>query len=199
MIRSFSLLALFKALTLSTEARAQDLQSPFLKPTAFSVVKAEEGAAKAVGQKQDSTRVTARVEVPGRQIVAFNVKNSKLDSFTDDKDTDLIALPAAGGRASLPIQLDGQFGGVANVIHFNAPTCPAKGATKVRIKGSIAALVGKDEKDIEKKDVDLKKGVDLEFGTLKRFLSPSTGFGMRRNPDAHYLSRREATQIGHAA
>ncbi len=180
MTRSLGLLALCAAFALPT-APAQDLQGPFLKVTAFQVAKPEEGAVKGFVQRDGTTRITARVEIPGRSVVAFNLANSKLDSFTDDKNTDLIPTPVAGGVPPQAIQLGSAFGASThNVIHFEAPNCPAKAATKVRIKGTVAVLVGKDEKEVEKKDLTAKTSIDLEFGTIKmQQPAKTTGFGSR--------------------
>jgi hypothetical protein len=59
-----------------------------------------------------------------------------------------------------------------NDVTFHAPNCPAKGAAKVRIKGRVVAVVGKDEKEMEKKD--FTGTADLGFGTISE---QQGGFG----------------------
>jgi hypothetical protein len=60
----------------------------------------------------------------------------------------------------------------SNDLTFRAPNCPAVGATKVRIKGSVVVVVGKDEKEFEKKD--FAGTADLGFGTIRELVG---GFG----------------------
>lgn len=124
----------------------------------------------------EGTTVTALLHLPGRFLIGVDTSQSKLEAFTDDKTADL----REGGRAgrlglrsvvtASRLSADGKY---AKVV-FRAPGCPGAGATKVRVKGSVAALVGQDEKTVEKKDVSLKDGVDLEIGTLK-VLVPAGG------------------------
>jgi hypothetical protein len=66
-----------------------------------------------------------------------------------------------------PIISPGYLIDEANVITFHAPSCPIRGASRVRIKGSVVVLVGKDEKEVEKKDFSLKEGGNLDFGSIK--------------------------------
>lgn len=179
MIRSLGFAALGAAFALPV-ATAQDIQGPFFKPLAFHVQKSDGGGAKNLqGDRESGTRVVARLEVPGRTIVALDTKNSTLDNFTDDKKTDLLPAPAAGAlpnRLALPIAvhtdgLDSKPGDVA----FHGPVCPAKGATKVHLKGTVVVLLGKEEKEVEKKDVVLKDGAELGFGNLK---APTNSLGL---------------------
>jgi hypothetical protein len=57
---------------------------------------------------------------------------------------------------------------------FHTPDYPAKGATRIHIKGNVTLVVAKDQKEIEKKDVALGRVVDLQVGTLK---SANSGSG----------------------
>jgi hypothetical protein len=175
MIRSVSLLVLL-AVVASSSSPAQDLlQGPKWTPLEFHVQKTEEGE-NALREFNRGTHVVARLELLGQKFVAIDMTKCKLDSFTDDKNTDLLAAPAAR-PLSLAISNSTVLGGKPNDINFQAPGCPVKGATKVHIKGTIIALVGKDEKEVEKKDVALKDGLELEMGGIKLQLAKATGFG----------------------
>lgn len=116
------------------------------------------------------TRLEFMLEVPGASIVRIVDTRCNLDSFTDDKNTDFLA-DSGDEKVRMPhlsqglpgVSADGKYAMVT--VHAGIP--PAAGATRLRIKGTVTVMVGKNEKDIEKKDVSLQKGVELEFGTLK--------------------------------
>jgi hypothetical protein len=166
------LLSLPLLATLVAEAPAQDLQGPSWKPQAFQVMKPDADEKSVLRDASVGTRVVARLGLLGQKFITIDPVKSKLDSFTDDLKTDLLAAPAVGAlpfaRASLITGgRSGLSGARPNDITFHAPGCPSRGATKVRIKGTVTVIVGKDEKTIEKKDVVLKAGVDLDIGSLK--------------------------------
>jgi hypothetical protein len=176
MIRSLGLLAVLVAFSGAT---AQDVQKPTLKVMAFHVTKSDGAPAKSddrgPGARADrdlGTRVVVRVEVPGRQLISFDTKASKVESFTDDKDTDLAAVPAGSPAPTLLEVERASIRTRTNDVTFHAPNCPAKGAAKVRIKGSVVAVVGKDEKEIEKKE--FAGSAEFEFGKM---VEQKGGFG----------------------
>jgi hypothetical protein len=170
MIRSFGLVAVLAAFS---AAAAQDVQKPTLKVMSFHVTKPDGPVAKADARadgrgpgfdRDRGTRVVVRVEVPGRQLLNIDTKASKVESFTDDKNTDLTVAPAGGPPTKLLEVERGAIRTRPSELTFHAPACPAGGATKVRIKGSLIVVVGKDEKDVEKKD--FAGDADLGFGTV---------------------------------
>ena len=160
MIRSFGLLAVLAGFSATT---AQEAQKPTLKVIGFLVVKVEEGVPKRSQDREQGTRVVVRVDVPGRHIISFDTKASKVDYFSDDKNTDLTATEP-GPKSLVKIDRTGLQVAKPNDLTFHAPLCPTAGATKVRIKGSVVAIVGKTEKETEKKD--FTGNADLGFGTI---------------------------------
>lgn len=94
------------------------------------------------------TRVTVILRLTGRAIVGFEPAQSKLEGFTDDKGTDLLAATEDGQfpRPRVTAELaEGHYG----LVSFRGPGIPAAGATRVRIRGTVVALVGKGEKEVE--------------------------------------------------
>src|SRR5215208_127645 len=137
MIRSLGLLAVLVAFSGAT---AQDVQKPTLKVMSFHVGKPDGPAAKlddrgksddrGPGARADrdlGTRVVVRVEVPGRQLISFDTKASKVESFTDDKNTDLAAVPAGSPAPTLLEVERATIRTRTNDVTFHAPNCPAKG------------------------------------------------------------------------
>jgi hypothetical protein len=168
MIRSLGLLVVLVAFSTAT---AEDAQKPTLHVMSFHVTKPE-AVPGMLGDRDRGTRVSVRLEVPGRSLLSFDTKASKVESFADDKNTDLMAVPPGSPAPQLlEVERSGSRGRT-NDLTFHAPDCPAKGATKVRVKGSLVAIVGKTEKEIEKKD--FAGDADLGFGTMKE---QKGGFG----------------------
>jgi hypothetical protein len=192
MARSLGLLALFAG---AAQTPAQDLVRPEPKWTPLSFSVAKPGGGRNPGLDLDQgTQVVVRIDLPGQKIVAGDLAKCKVDSFTDDLKTDLLATPDPFGR---PVVSGGRtfLTEEANNFSFHTPGHPAKGAAKVRIKGSVALIVGRDEKDVEKKDAELraKAGVDLGFGTLKLKLD---GFNPGGAPASYaYEGSRPLTSV----
>jgi hypothetical protein len=121
----------------------------------------------------EGTRITALLHMPARFIVGIDQNKSNIEKMADDKNNDL--LKRLGIRTDSHVSATDFTGKYAAVV-FHAPYWPGQGATRIRIKGTIVALVGKDEAAIELKRVSLKNGVDSEFGkfTLDSFRWPGT-------------------------
>ena len=127
MIRSLGLFAAFAAVS---AAAAQDVQKPTLKVVALHVVKPDGPAAKVddrgkgdrpFGVDRDrGTRVVVRVDVQGRQLLSIDTKASKVESFTDDRNTDLAAAPA-GSPAPKLLEAERGFRTRPNDLTFHAP------------------------------------------------------------------------------
>lgn len=120
----------------------------------------------------DGTSVTARLHLPERFIVGIDPAQSKI-KITDDKNTDLLEKAPETHLHSI-VEPDISGDGKQAVMTFRAARLPMKGAAKIRIKGNVAVMVGKDEKTIERKGVFLAQPVDLEIGTLRSAKSRPT-------------------------
>jgi hypothetical protein len=163
------------ALPAATAQDTADPKKPQWSPQGLSVLKPGPSDEEPGLLLNEGTHVTALLRLPGQFLIGIDTLQSKVEAFTDDKNTDLRNAPGANPlsqRLGVTTSRDPADGKYARII-FRAPGCPAAGATKVRVKGSLTALVGKDEKKVEKKDVSLKDGVELEIGTLK-LLTPAT-------------------------
>ncbi len=127
-----------------------------------------------ISRRDMGTQVTAALHLPMKSIVGVDPSESKLASFTDDKDTDLIQnakkgrVEPSGLVGGFRITTDCQYCRVA----YYALGRPVEGATKVRVKGTLAVLIGKDEKTVEMQDVALPLGIDLKVG---KFHVPKLG------------------------
>lgn len=164
--------AILTVIVLAPIASAQEKKAAFDQrwtPTSITV-----GMPIPAGEKMrllrepvEGTSVAALLELPLRFIVDLDPTQSKIESYTDDKGTNL--LKADGIRIGAPDIGPSDFasaGSNAKIV-FRARGVPAPGATRIKIKGKVAIAVGKDEKGAEQKNVSLKKGVDLEIGSIK--------------------------------
>lgn len=114
-----------------------------------------------------NTTLTAQLQLPGRIILAVDPTQCAVDRFTDDRNTNLYDAPQVRLSFARVTATAPPAHGKAIRVTFRAPGHPAAGATKLRVKGEVGVVVGKDEKTVERKDVSVRKGVDLGAGTLK--------------------------------
>jgi hypothetical protein len=101
------------------------------------------------------TTISVSVALPQKSIVGIDDQASKVTKFTDDKGTDLTDGPFPNvWHLFLPGQVrDGKAIG----LKFMANRKPAKGATKIRIKGEITLLYGSEVKNLKVNDVHFAK------------------------------------------
>jgi hypothetical protein len=164
------LLFLVPALALPA-ASAVDLKPAAPKVTAYSFSVTKPAPDDDVFSRLDAgTFVGVLVEVPGKFVIGLDPRKCTLDAFTDDKGTNL-RVPVDRNLSTFTRVTDDAFGSPDNGKYvkavFRAPRCPAAGATKVRVKGKVAVLVGRAERQVEKKNVSLKAGAEFEFGLFK--------------------------------
>jgi hypothetical protein len=108
---------------------------------------------------------------PENRLVAFDAKQSKLESFTDDKGTDLTEL--------MPGPFNWSRFGVFRGSHTTGPSAngfqlevggdsyPARGATKISLKAALVFRRASSEKIVEEKDVPVKTGRKSKVGDLQ--------------------------------
>jgi hypothetical protein len=109
-----------------------------------------------------STALDVALSAPGKFILGIDVKKSKLDQFTDDKDTKLYT-PQPFGSWLSDFPFINPEGDVCTV-HVNGATPPAKGATKLRLKATVVLTCGAGEKATDKKEIAIKKGTKETVG-----------------------------------
>ncbi|MGD0383120.1 MAG: hypothetical protein ABSA77_06325, partial [Thermoguttaceae bacterium] len=105
---------------------------------------------------------------PENRLVAFNQKESKIESFVDDKGTDLSELmpgPFVWSRF-------GEFRGNrvspgGYQVEVGGDSFPAPGATKISLKATLVFRRASNEKTIEEKDVPVKSGRKVKAGSLQ--------------------------------
>jgi hypothetical protein len=166
-------------------AEAQSQEKPKAQWSVFSIhVEKEvpEGVDFFANSLTIGTRIKATVRVPNVHLVGFAANGVKIDQFADDKGTDLLQAQQAGKpkvRFSIVNWTDLKISGEGDlaVISLIAPGWPTAGADKVRVKGTMIALVGKNPKKVEKKNVLLDTAIDLVGGVLKAAKSPTVSYG----------------------
>jgi hypothetical protein len=99
-----------------------------------------------------STGMTFKLQHPGKQILGVDT-SSKITDFQDDKKTSLI-----GTGFFRPSFYGGQTSKDRSsiLISLSSGVNPAKGASKVTLKGSVVLRCGLDEKTTEAKEVEFK-------------------------------------------
>ena len=120
---------------------------------------------------QTGVGVFVRIEQPGRQIIDLDEKASNLKAFTDDKGTVL-------GKPGKPGFGDSWLSGFPHIADDHqsctpeilSKKLPAAGARELTIQGTIALVVGSNEKTAKIETV-LKKGKKVKLGPVDAEIS----------------------------
>lgn len=114
--------------------------------------------------------VSAMVTPAAGKIIKVNDSESKLDSFTDDKGTDLTAGPPSTdvfNKPGLSVEMSSSEQGESSVImDLKATGQPAKGATVLNISGKVVAEIASQSKQFTAENVPLKTGSKFDLGDL---------------------------------
>jgi hypothetical protein len=112
-----------------------------------------------------STALDVTLTATGKYVLGVDAKASKLDHFTDDKQTKLYSGERFGVSwlsEFAQVTPDGE----QCTVHLNAPAPPAKGAGKVLVKGTVVLLCGADEKSADKMEIAIKKDQKVTAGAF---------------------------------
>jgi len=125
-----------------------------------------------------STAISFKVAYPGKQILGID-STSKISEFQDDKKTSLLGtgfFKAQFGTSPM-ISKDR----TKMIVYVNTSTNPAKGATKVTLKGSLVVRCGTEEKTTEAKEVEFKlpkkEDAPIKLGDFTLKVTQEKGFG----------------------
>jgi hypothetical protein len=111
------------------------------------------------------------VSLPGKPITGVDVKNSKLDSFRDDKDN--VLFKKGGGFFGVGAAWLQEFGmrygpdGESVTMHIRGTNPPGKGANKILLKGSLGIKCGVDSKATDAKVMAMKPKEQADVGPFK--------------------------------
>lgn len=112
------------------------------------------------------------VTPPSKNTTGVDFKASKLESFTDDKKTNLYAkvkgLFAPPGSDWLN-EFATQYApdGESITLQMKSTVAPGKGASKLRVKATLALKQGSDAKATEKKEIAMKAKEEATLGSFK--------------------------------
>ena len=117
--------------------------------------------------------VLLKLTAPEGNIVGINTDASKLESFTDDRGTDLSVRSAHGGPGNEP-EFSAQLGfgpliegKPSAIIRANAPNQPARGAAGFSITGKVTVQTASHTNQVVVERVALTSGTVFELGELK--------------------------------
>ena len=100
------------------------------------------------------------------RIIGFDPKASRVESFTDDKETDLSEpynQPFSWSRFG-PFKDAGYSTLDGRLVEVGGDSVPARGAAKITFKATLAVLCASGEKTAEQKDIPLKTGAKMNLG-----------------------------------
>lgn len=111
------------------------------------------------GQVGTSLALAVRV-APGTAILDIDDDECTVDTWTDDKQTDLNIEPDWGAFPSFTEDL------AAGLIAVRTPVIPASGSQQVSIAGSLSVTTAAGTRAVQARKVALTKGTSFQLGTL---------------------------------
>ncbi|MBN1417882.1 MAG: hypothetical protein JXP34_03850 [Planctomycetes bacterium] len=116
----------------------------------------------------EGTTVALLVRTPGGAIIALDEDGSALETFSDDKGTDLLAAKRSGGFSPDPgygrAEIAGD--GKACLLEVSSTGLPAEGARTLRLKGALAVKVADGRKTFRQQKVAAKEGTAIQAGPI---------------------------------
>lgn len=109
-----------------------------------------------------STQIKLFVKYSGKKIVAIDHDKSSLTSLTDDKGTDLT-------KGKYPARIINNnelrlLGSDSGLLYIHLPGISVPEAQRVKLKGTLALICGKEIKQAEAANLLLRKGEELKVG-----------------------------------
>lgn len=150
---------------------AVNKNAPKIQVISLSIHKAPPPKPNSFMASFDGVHMDVMVSVPKRFITGVDVKASKLDRFTDDKDN---ALYKKGGGlfgggpewlSNMGMRFDAD--GETFTIHIQGNKLPGKGAGKIIFKGSVNVKCGAEEKATDAKELTMKPKEEVDIGPFK--------------------------------
>jgi hypothetical protein len=131
-----------------------------LQVSAKSLGKARFGDTIAFGGQTGVSLALAVKVAPGTAILDIDDDDCVVDTWTDDKETDLNIEPDWGSFPTYTEDLS------AGIITVRSPVVPASGAQQVSIAGSLSVTTAAGTRALQAKKVALAKGTSFQLGTL---------------------------------
>jgi hypothetical protein len=107
---------------------------------------------------------------PQGSIVSVDRNASKIDSFTDDKGTDLMTHDNFGD-SNFSTGFGSNKAGKSVLVEAHGSGRPAKGATQFKLSGKVAVQTASQTKVVSADNVELKLGSELNLGEMKFTIS----------------------------
>jgi hypothetical protein len=122
--------------------------------------------------------VSAALSSPNLKIVEVDSSGSKINSFTDDKGTDLMDAPDSKdvfNKPGVSVQLpSGDKGFTSVIMDLKALGHPAKDATMLKISGKVAAQVAGDSKQATIDNAEIKPETTFKAGEISIKISDAS-------------------------
>jgi hypothetical protein len=131
-----------------------------LQVAAKSLGKARFGDTVAFGGQTGVSLALAVKVAPGTAILDIDDDDCTVETWTDDKQTDLNIEPDWG---SFPNYTDDL---AAGIITVRSPVVPATGAQQISISGSVSVTTAAGTRAVQAKKVALAKGTSFQLGTF---------------------------------
>jgi hypothetical protein len=145
--------------------------SPKLQVLSLTIHKAPPSKPGVLMMFNNGVQMELMVSLPKRFITGVDVKASKLDRFSDDKNNALFK--KSGGLLGGGLNWLSEFlirydpDGESVTVQFQGANPPGKGAGKILLKGSLNVKCGAEEKVTDAKELNLKSKEEADVGPFK--------------------------------
>ncbi len=152
-----------------------------IQPVSIRVVAPEGGEESRSFCWKPGVTVSVIFAPPEGKIVELNQDESKVNSFTDDRGTDLMAAPPSKDFFNKPgVSFDSSskdHGTTSAIVDLKASGHPAKGATILNISGTLSAQVADSTKDFTIEGIEIKTNAQFKLGDIPVIISEA---GMKK-------------------
>jgi hypothetical protein len=140
--------------------------------------------------------VALMVTAPSGNIVNVNTDDSKLEVFTDDKGTNLLAAKSQNHFSESGFTVWSSFSdkeeASSKLVEVHASGQPAKGATLFNISGKLVVQTASQTKQFTADNVELKLGTKLSLGN-----TPMTVSSIRSDMEGQEVSLNAKQDLSH--
>jgi hypothetical protein len=127
---------------------------------------------------------------PDSRLVAFMQKESKIESFEDDKGTDLTELmPGHFTWSRFGVIRGNRVSPGGYQVEVGGDSFPAPGATKISLKATLVFRRASSEKTIEEKNLPVASGKNITAGSLQLSVKALSEEKSRENESSYRSSR----------
>jgi hypothetical protein len=114
------------------------------------------------------TTIAVHVQYPKGGLIKFDMQNSTISKFIDEKGNDLLA-PRGGdvrpiGNTAFSMSPALSRDGKTCTMEISAPNIPVKSSSYIKVEGMLSMLTASEKSELSQKDVAMRNGSSITLG-----------------------------------